>query len=126
MQAPRVAGLIIVDISPVSNCKQLTNDMLIIMNAMKNINFDGLKTRCSARNEVRTKLRTHISDDITLNAVLQNVAASKKGGMGWICNLDALLKNFNHIVSLIPEHLPNMQYTGPVLFIGGQRSDFIP
>lgn len=109
-----------------SNCKHLTEDMLNILNAMKNLNFEGTKTRSSARIEARTKLRTYISDDVTLRAVLQNIEGNKKGTMSWMCNLDALLKNFNHIASFIPEHLQNRKYTGPVLFIGGQRSDFIP
>lgn len=126
MQAERIAGLIIVDISPVSNCKQLAEDMLIILKTMKTINFDGLNTRKRARTAARIKLHTHMSDSITLNAVLQNIDIRKNGTIGWICNIDALLKNFNHIVSFFPAHLQNIQYNGPVLFIGGQRSDFIP
>lgn len=113
------------DISPVSNCKELAEDMLIILKVMKNFNFDGIKTFRSARNEARVKLH-HISDNITLKAILQNIAVRKNGYLGWMCNVDALLKNFNHILSFIPEHLKNIQYTGPVLFIGGRRSDFIP
>ncbi|XP_026314308.1 protein ABHD11-like [Hyposmocoma kahamanoa] len=126
MAAERIAGLIIVDISPVSNCKQLAEDMLIILKTMKSIHFDGLNTRKRARTAARIKLHTHISDSITLNAVLKNIDVRKNGTIGWICNLDALLKNFNHIVSFFPAHLQNIQYNGPVLFIGGQRSDFIP
>lgn len=116
----------IVDISPISNCKQLTHGMLNILKAMKTFNFEGLKTPSAARKEARTKLRTHIKDDITLNAVIQNIGTLKSGGTGWICNLEALLKNFNNILSFVPSNFENKKYSGPVLIIGGQRSEFVP
>lgn len=43
----------------------------------------------------------------------------------WRANVDALGKNFERNIAGFPSDVDNCKYNGPVLFIGGAKSDYL-
>ncbi|XP_045517331.1 protein ABHD11-like isoform X1 [Pieris brassicae] len=120
----KISALLVVDISPVSTCVDLREQFPKIMSMMKEFSFKEQKKVKIAQREVKKKLKTLISDEILLKAILSNVTIRSTGIIGWSCNLDVLIKEFKHIITF--PRLKNKIYYGPTLFIGGQLSDYLP
>ncbi|XP_045503459.1 protein ABHD11-like [Colias croceus] len=120
----KVAGLLIVDISPVSTCNHL-KEFTKVLAIIKEINFKEQKKICTAKRHVKKKLKTIIQyDDTLMNNILSNIILKSNGLIGWSCNLDVLIKDFKNISSF--PKMKNKKYFGPALFIGGQLSEYIP
>lgn len=96
-----------------------------ILEAIKNVTFENIKYPAKARREARKQLRQAVADDITMTAVVSNIAVKHDGKIGWLFNLDILIKHFKYITSF-PKNLKGKTYEGPCLFIGGQLSEYIP
>ncbi|CAF4884665.1 unnamed protein product [Pieris macdunnoughi] len=124
MAPEKISALLVVDISPVSTCVDLREKFPKIMSMMKEISFKEQKKVKIAQREVKRKLKTLITDEILLKAILSNVTMKSTGFIGWSCNLDVLIKEFKHILTF--PRLKNKKYYGPTLFIGGQLSDYLP
>ncbi|XP_045517332.1 protein ABHD11-like isoform X2 [Pieris brassicae] len=124
MAPEKISALLVVDISPVSTCVDLREQFPKIMSMMKEFSFKEQKKVKIAQREVKKKLKTLISDEILLKAILSNVTIRSTGIIGWSCNLDVLIKEFKHIITF--PRLKNKIYYGPTLFIGGQLSDYLP
>lgn len=43
----------------------------------------------------------------------------------WRHNVEALSENFEKNIAGFPADVSTLQYTGPVLFIGGAKSDYL-
>ncbi|KAJ0173007.1 hypothetical protein K1T71_011183 [Dendrolimus kikuchii] len=121
----KVAGLLIVDISPLSTCSQLKDEYIKILEAMKAVKFKSQKKVYKAKREAKKQLKPIITDDVMMNSILYNINVKGDGVIGWTCNLDILIKYFKHIASF-PKSIKGKKYSGPVLFVGGQLSDFLP
>ncbi|CAK1541549.1 unnamed protein product [Leptosia nina] len=119
----KIAGLLVVDISPVSTCADLREKFPKIMTTMKEFSFKEQKKVKHGQREVKKKLKPLITDEILMKAILSNVTKKSTGSIGWSCNLDVLIKEFKHIITF-----PRLkkQYLGPTLFIGGQLSEYLP
>ncbi|CAH2266216.1 jg17803 [Pararge aegeria aegeria] len=121
----KVAGLLIVDISPISNARHLTDFLPQVLVAMKNIDFKKVKNVSAAKKETRKQLKKIIKDDLLLNAIISNIKLKSDHKIGWACNIDTLIKHFKHIISF-PDTLRKKSFSGPTLFIGGQFSEYLP
>ncbi|XP_038217333.1 protein ABHD11-like [Zerene cesonia] len=62
----KVAGLLILDISPVSTCKHL-EEFTKILAIIKDINFKEQKKICTAKRHAKKKLKSIIHDDTLMN-----------------------------------------------------------
>lgn len=124
MEPSLVPKLVIIDISPVSSPKQLSEFFRELLILMKNIDLSQMKTAEIAKREVRKQLLPIVKDDMILNAVTMNIQ-KKDNKIGWLVNLDVLVNEFQNIVEF-PKSLMNNTFSGPTLFIGGQLSEFLP
>lgn len=124
-QPRKVAGLLVVDISPISTPNSFVTYMPKILTTMASVDFKNLKKISTAKLEARKHLNKTVSDDLLMNDILSNVRFKKDGTIGWICNVDVLLKDFRYWTTF-PKVSGNLKYKGPTLFLGGQLSEFIP
>ncbi|XP_045770914.1 protein ABHD11 [Maniola jurtina] len=126
LTAPEIiAGLLVVDISPISTARHLTDFLPEVLVAMKKIEFDKSKKVSAAKKEARKQLKKIIKDDLLLKAILSNIKMKSDHKIGWACNVDVLIKHFKYIASF-PEILRKKTFYGPTLFIGGQLSEYLP
>ncbi|XP_075984050.1 sn-1-specific diacylglycerol lipase ABHD11-like [Anticarsia gemmatalis] len=125
LMAPlKVAGLLVVDISPISTPPHFTEFVPNLLAAMKAVDFKKPRLVSIARSEARGQLKLIIKDEFLMKVVLSNVKLKEDGTIGWICNLDGLIKNLKHWTTF-PTNFKGKAYNGPTLFIGGQLSDYI-
>ncbi|CAH0595411.1 unnamed protein product [Chrysodeixis includens] len=124
-QPMRVAGLLVVDISPVSVSKQYQNNYPKVLAAMKAVTFKKPTTVTEARKEALTQLKDLVTDDFLLKTIVSNIKEKTDGTIGWSLNIDTLIRQFQHIVTF-PQTMKVKKYYGPTLFVGGQLSEFIP
>ncbi|XP_046964254.1 protein ABHD11-like [Vanessa cardui] len=126
LMAPEtVAGILVVDISPISNSKQLTEYYPRVLEAMRGVDFKKQKKISTAKQKAKKQLENVIKDDILMRAVLSNVKMRADHTIGWACNVDVLIKHFSYITSF-PKSMLKKTYYGPCLFMGGQLSEYLP
>ncbi|CAH2093731.1 unnamed protein product [Euphydryas editha] len=121
----KVAGLLVLDISPISNSKQLTDYLPNVLEAMRKVNFKKEIKVNAAKQKAKKELENIIKEDNLMRAVLSNVKMKPDRTIGWACNVDILIKHFKYIASF-PENMKRKRYYGPTLFIGGQLSEYLP
>nr|XP_034827539.1 protein ABHD11-like [Maniola hyperantus] len=121
----KIAGLLVVDISPISAARHLTDFLPEVLVAMKEIDFTKSKKISDAKTEATKQLKKCIKDDLLLKAILSNIKIKSDHKVGWACNIDVLIKHFKYIASF-PEILRKKTFYGPTLFIGGQLSEYLP
>ncbi|KOB66720.1 putative abhydrolase domain containing 11, partial [Operophtera brumata] len=92
---------------------------------MKAFDFRKHNKTSKAKIKVKKQLKKFIANDFTMKEILSNIDVKSDGTIGWICNLDILIKHFKYIASF-PSSMLDKKYKGPAMFIGGQVSDFIP
>ena len=112
----RVEKLIVVDISPRAYPEANQN----VIAALRSVDLD----RVSSRKEVEGKLRKALNDDEATIQFLLKSLYWKEGDekkLGWRFNLDVIAKNMTVAEPLTHDSL----FTKPVLFIRGQKSNFI-
>lgn len=113
------------DISPVSEAGLLNNFFPRLLDVMKTIQFGGLdlgKARTLAKAQILAS--GLIQHEALMHFVIMNIGSRPDKTIGWMCNVDALKSHFDSIATF-----PNMsgaKYEGPVLFIGGDQSNYIP
>ncbi|XP_023951044.2 protein ABHD11 [Bicyclus anynana] len=120
----KVAGLLVVDISPVSTARH-SDSLPEILVAMNNVDFKKAKKIRAAKKEVKKQLKPIVKDHHLLKAILWNVIKKSNHKIGWACNLDILVKHFKYIKSF-PDIMRKQSFYGPTLFIGGQLSEYLP
>ncbi|XP_026731377.1 protein ABHD11-like [Trichoplusia ni] len=124
-QPIRVAGVLVVDISPASISKHYNDHFQRILAAMKAVTFKKPVSVNEARKEAMNQLKDVVTDDFLLKTILSNIKERSDHTIGWTLNIDTLMRQFKHIVTF-PKSMKMKKYYGPTLFIGGQLSDFIP
>jgi hypothetical protein len=95
-----------------------------LLYAMKNMKLYPKSIR-QAIKQAKRQLKEVITDDILLRSILTNIVVRNNGMIGWACNLDIIIKQLKQIESF-PKDFKGKLYMGPVIFIGGQFSDYIP
>ena len=109
----RVSSLIVADIAPVAYDARHSS----IIEALSEIDVDALKSRQHADELLAARIKTKGVRQF----LLKNL---RKDGDRWFWrfNLDALRTNYD---TLIGAPTSDGQYTGPVLFIRGEKSDYV-
>lgn len=91
---------------------------------MKSIALDNNLTIHQARKVADQKLSKIISDQSLRNFLITNLAKTESGEFKWRINLNTLEREFDGNINRFPD-CSRTQFTGPTLFIGGERSDYI-
>ena len=110
----RVERLVVADIAPVA----YTHTHAPFVAAMKRANLEG----CTRRSEVEAQLADAVPEAPLRSFLLQNLVM-EHGKFHWRINLDAIGASMADLIGF-PD-LGEARYTGPTLFIGGTRSDYI-
>ncbi|WP_448202882.1 alpha/beta fold hydrolase [Azospirillum sp. sgz302134] len=110
----RVERLVVADIAPVA----YTHTHAPFVAAMKRADLDG----CTRRSEVEAQLVEAVPEPPLRSFLLQNLVL-EQGKFHWRINLDAIGASMANLIGF-PD-LGDKQYSGPTLFIGGTRSDYI-
>ncbi len=74
------------------------------------------------RSEIAAALTPAIPDLATRQFLLKNIARDESGAFRWKLNLPVLQKNYDLLNEAIA---PGPTFPGPVLFIKGERSDYL-
>lgn len=113
-QPELVRGLIVADIAPRSYMPRHTQ----IIAAMQEV----AGATVSSRSEAEEILAAHIPSKSVRAFLLKSFRPQEGGGYGWSLNIDAIAECYEHLISW-----PAMEgrYEGPVLFIGGGKSDYV-
>lgn len=108
-----VQSLTVADIAPV----QYTDRHSKVFSALNAVDVTTLTTRAQAM-AVVTSCGI---DNATAQFLLKNLAKSDEQ-LIWRCNIENLKNNYINIINGLT---PNLVYTGPTLFIKGEKSDYI-
>jgi len=109
----KVNKLIVADIAP----RSYPSGHDLIFDVMLNLPISEIENRKEAEEHLQA-----ISDQGVRLFILKNVERKASGGFQWKINLDAIHRNYKEILNEIPSHWP---YDGPVLFMKGERSNYI-
>ncbi|MAU26607.1 MAG: alpha/beta hydrolase [Muricauda sp.] len=110
----KVGKLIVADIAP----KYYPPHHQEIINALKKLDFDTIKSR----KEADEALAKHITDFGIRQFLLKNLHWVGKDRLGFRFNLDVLQNKMEQIGEGIA---PQAQYAGPTLFLRGDRSEYV-
>ncbi|XP_026477491.1 protein ABHD11-like [Ctenocephalides felis] len=117
-----VSGLIVVEISPRTHIlpQRLMHQILPIL---KNSKLEATeKNLQKVKRRVYEELASKIKDKPTLDFLMQNLYKDDDGKIKWRLNLETLGQSK---VEKFPHKAFQLQYPGPCLFLGGQRSEFL-
>lgn len=110
----RLRSVIVVDIAPV----QYKPAYVDYINALGNISFDGVTKRSDAGRQ----LEKIVPDRNLRMFFLTNLRRDEDGLFRWRINIDGITSNYENIWKSIDG---GRQYSGPVLFLRGDNSDFV-
>lgn len=113
-QPDRVKKLIVADIAP----KYYPPHHQDIINALKTLDFDTIKSR----KEADEALAAHISDFGTRQFLLKSLYWVSKDRLGFRFNLEVLQNKMEEIGDNIAS---SSVYDGPTLFLRGDRSEYV-
>lgn len=127
---PDIAShLIVVDISPVgytqiTNPSDLVSEHLNIVNGMKSVNIEMLKSR----NEIDQELSHYIPSEKIRQFLLKSIERKKNGHYSWKINIEALRNSLQEIMGGIDieKKATLINPALPVLFVKGELSNYIP
>jgi abhydrolase domain-containing protein 11 len=120
-----VEKAIIVDISPISGLGTNMTDIPLFLNAMRAIQVPATQTIHQGRQEADRQLSTIIAEKSLRDFLITNLVKGEDGSFSWRINLEALERNFIENIAQFPDLTGVKRYDGPVLFIGGERSDYL-
>ncbi len=107
--------LMVLDIAPVSYAHRYGK----IFHAMNNLPLNNIKNR----NEAEIIFSEWITDSLLRSFLLQNLVRNESG-FTWRINLPVIQNSIEQISSF-PEMANDRVFKRPVLFLGGEKSDFI-
>jgi esterase len=113
-QPQRVRSLVVVDIAPVAYEKGVDP----VLNALLSLDLATLQNRIDAD----AKLAERITSKAVRDFLLANLQRSPEGSFQWRINLPVIRDYFNEVTSW-PD--TGTVYTGPTLFIRGEKSDYV-
>ncbi len=111
----RIRKLVIIDIAPVKY-QHGFNDLIDSLNTLP-------LDRISSRQDADEHLRSTVQPETLRQFLLQNLKNSEDG-FRWRINLDAIQANIDALMDFPVDHRV-MQYQNPVLFLKGEKSDYI-
>lgn len=111
-----VDRLVIVDIAPA----RYEPRVIGYVEAMLAVDLNAV----ARRSDAEAALARSVPDAETRQFLLQNLAADATGRYRWKINLEALRACIVDLAAF-PEMPNGVRYTGPTLFVAGERSDYI-
>ncbi len=127
-----VQNLVVVDVSPVNrNFDAMSSsqwNMSHFFHTMKSVEFPQDKTMSEARKSADEQMSVRISDPMRRAWLLMNVHQNESGWIGWRINLDAIHRSFKESIAKFPDgdFDDTVTFDKPTLFIGGEKSDYLP
>ena len=112
-----VDRLVVVDISP--GVAGGTDEFEHLLGALAQLDLDAV----TSRSEADAALTDPIPNPMTRGFLLQNLRRTDQGSWRWRANLD-LLRSELDVITGFPE-VGDAIFDGPVLWVGGDRSDYI-
>jgi pimeloyl-ACP methyl ester carboxylesterase len=109
----KVKKLVVADMSP----KQYPPHHNIVLQALNAVEMD----KVASRKDVEDQLAFYISDIPTRQFLMKGLIRNDDGTFQWRFNLRTLTGDYNRINVALPQG----QYTGPTLFMAGERSNYI-
>lgn len=113
----KVAKLAIIDISPRRYPERVTHTQVI--SQMIGIDLEKI----TSRGEVEKIIASRISDTRIRMFIMKNLYYKIHGKLAWRLNLDAINQSMD---LLFDEVSSEISFLGPVLFIRGGKSDYVP
>jgi esterase len=110
----RVKSMVVLDISPKDY--PVSHDKII--NSLKVLNPEEI----TSRKEADSRLARTIDRKDLRQFLLKNLQVHQEGHFSWRINLPVIMA---HIKALSSNPMPHKKYTGPVLFMRGENSDYI-
>ncbi len=111
----KVDKLIVADMSPQSRGGNIHSKLV---DSMLSVDFD----KASSRRDIDDQLKSSIPNDRIRLFLLKNIIRKDKSTFDWQINLQAIKNNLNEIFRAIE---PSNIYSKPVLFLRGEKSDYI-
>lgn len=111
-----VSRLTVVDMSPVA--RESDGEFEHLLSSLLALDVDAI----SSRGEAHEQLKEQIPQDMVRGFLLQSLARTDDG-FQWLPNLE-LLQASLPIIADFP-HFGDMQFEGPVLWVAGEKSDYI-
>lgn len=105
--------LVVIDIAPVKYTARHTN----VLNGLNNVPLQSIKTR----KEADTALAQYVEDISTRQFLLKSLFQENQRWQ-WRFNLELLQRDYSKLSEAI---ISNATFTGPVLFIKGELSDYL-
>lgn len=118
----KVEKLIVADASPVSTSSTLIHLPRLLI-ALDKLRIPETLSLSQARKMMIESLLNVTKSRGVITFLMTNLIQKSDGIYGWRFNIKALLNNFDEIASFPIVH--NLTYNGPVLFVGGAKSDHI-
>lgn len=110
----RLDKLIVLDIAP----RAYQPGHLEIFEALQGLTIASLGNRKEAEEQLLKKIK----NPATVLFLLKNLSRNKQGGFEWKMNLPVIHRDYMKLLDKIHAQLP---HTGPVLFLKGNRSNYI-
>ncbi|MDC7226578.1 MAG: alpha/beta fold hydrolase [Spirochaetales bacterium] len=110
----RIASIVVADIAPV----QYKPAYVDYINALKKVELEGV----TRRSDAGAQLEQLVPDRSLRMFFLTNLRKNEKGEFRWRINIDGITSNYANIWSAIGG---GRSFSGPVLFMKGENSDFI-
>jgi pimeloyl-ACP methyl ester carboxylesterase len=113
-----VERLAVVDVAPVTYASG--REFVGYIETMRAMDLAAIERRDQAEDA----LREAVPDPVVRSFLLQNLRRAEDG-WHWQVNLDLLGEHMDELVGWPGERLGEASYDGPVLWVGGARSDYI-
>ncbi|MGA4507321.1 alpha/beta fold hydrolase [Propionibacteriaceae bacterium G1746] len=113
-----VERLVVADISPVQGDTS-SSVFADLIRGLRHLDLGTLSSRAQADEVVAP----YIPNTTIRNFLLTNLRRTEDG-WAWLCNLDLIERDLDAVADW-PEPGPGAQFTGPVLWIGGNLSNYI-
>ncbi|XP_060533373.1 protein ABHD11-like [Cylas formicarius] len=117
-----VEKLIVIDMSPITTSHNFTS-FADILYALSKMSFPSNLPLLEARAYATAHLSKVIKSKGIMNFILMNLVQKSDTSYTWRFNAKTLLKDFKEISTFPVVH--NITFEGPVLFVGGAKSDYI-
>lgn len=123
LRHPRlVERLAVVDVAPVTY--ESGREFVGYIDTMRSVDLAALERRDQAEAALRDAVPHPVPGPVVRSFLLQNLRRSDDGWR-WQVNLDLLGEHMADLVGWPDEQLGDATYDGPVLWVGGARSDYI-
>ncbi len=115
LRAPEIVDrLVVVDMSPVAS----NGGHETIIAALKSVDMGRVKTRTDADAYLAT---AGVASPAVRQFLLKNLTRTPAGRFDWKMNLESISNNYHNVLA----EVPNEQFGGSALFVGGSESDYL-